>query len=642
MGLFDFFTDDSLAAKAITLGDGATCWLTSDDIPYNGVAFIAAGVKKRWPTVVHYDVNDGKYVIEFRGGLTVRANADNVVDTSIETYTNPCGCTRLNAQQAFAKPGIEKDVKKTIEVAEDLLWSHDLAESIRGSDERVEIDETRLLVLYASMLNGFETCRHYFSRKLLAGKSEESAEIEGKTSVAQNGKRPSTAPAELIAIDPQFGKLWELENKIRECLEEQFSRVGQEASGKDISFALKVLGSDCGGGVVAQKKKYEEESASRRYDEDLNPAAQEAIKSILLSRENGNEVFGSPAWSKERKTIVCTDQPMAPSAFSKRKRLDGIMVMDAADIELYNEGAEEGEKLLFPASHPQNGCTYIQHPLQANLYFEVNEFHQRLIERKQSELLRILQSLGAYSAKVEVSHEQREDARHEKELQVGAKVAYGEIEGTAAYSGSESRQSMSALAQRLSRACHWNPKGKPTLPDNLVFYHTEESWKDLATSVLQGRTKREEAVFEYKTEYGITEKHLSDISIAVKAVLPSFEMNLKSSFSSDLHWMTSTTWRYDVVFEDEEGRLAGDSADTVADAPTPPPLPAPGPTVVSAVAPVGVDVEKAEALFRKRAKRYAQSEGHVNAEQRADLEAFAQKYGIDEFRMEELIEEAFE
>ena len=61
---------------------------------------------------------------------------------------------------------------------------------------------------------------------------------------------------------------------------------------------------------------------------------------------------------------------------------------------------------------------------------------------------------------------------------------------------------------------------------------------------------------------------------------------------------------------------------------------------VSAAAPVA-ETAKVEALFLKRAKRYAQSEGHINAEQRADLEAFAQKYGIDEFRMEELIEEAF-
>ncbi len=54
------------------------------------------------------------------------------------------------------------------------------------------------------------------------------------------------------------------------------------------------------------------------------------------------------------------------------------------------------------------------------------------------------------------------------------------------------------------------------------------------------------------------------------------------------------------------------------------------------------EANKVEALFAKRAKRYAQSEGRINVEQRADLEAFAQKYGIDEFRMEELIEGAFE
>ena len=295
--------------------------------------------------------------------------------------------------------------------------------------------------------------------------------------------------------------------------------------------------------------------------------------------------------------------------------------------ELAIEEVPAGLKLVFPAGHPQNGCTYIQHPLQANLYFEVNEFHNSLLERKQNELLRVLESLGAYSARVEVRHEQREDTNREAELQRDGKGSYGVAKGSAAYSGSESRQALSAFSQSATKDWTFNPPPKPALPDDLVFYPTEETWKNLAASVLRGGLKRATVDLEYKSEYGVTEKRLSDISASAKIVLPSFEMHLKSSFSSNLHRLTTTQWHYEAIFEDEQGKRAGDEA-----------VPSPE---TATMLPKTPD-DKVEALFLKKAKRYAKSEGHIDSAQRADLEAFASKYGIDEFRMEELIEEAFE
>lgn len=53
------------------------------------------------------------------------------------------------------------------------------------------------------------------------------------------------------------------------------------------------------------------------------------------------------------------------------------------------------------------------------------------------------------------------------------------------------------------------------------------------------------------------------------------------------------------------------------------------------------DYTREEALFLKRARRYATNDGEIDAKERADLEALAMKMGIDELRAEELIEEAF-
>lgn len=346
-------------------------------------------------------------------------------------------------------------------------------------------------------------------------------------------------------------------------------------------------------------------------------------KSLAVAQENIS-TLGDSDMAKERKIIVCSKEKRTVNALLRTK--PGLFVCIAEHIDMYNETCDPTKKLVFQPGHPQNGCTYVQHPFRKNVYYEVNSYHDSLRERKQNELLRILESLGAYSARVEVRHEQHEKHDTESEINVSGSGSYGAISGSGSTKQNVGRQSSTSSSQSAAVDWSFNPPDKPCIPDDLVFYPTEEKWQQLAASVLRGGLKRAVVDLEYKSEYGITEKYLSDISASAKSLIPSFEMNINRSFSSNLRRLTSTQWHYEVVFENEAGKRAGGSANTSSSIPTPQ---------------ISTDTSKAEALFAKRAKRYAQSEGHINAEQRADLEAFAQKYGIDDFRMEELIEEAF-
>lgn len=347
-------------------------------------------------------------------------------------------------------------------------------------------------------------------------------------------------------------------------------------------------------------------------------AAQNAIHNAIVN-------LGDSETAAQRKIIACTNIKRSVEALFRTE--PGVFVCLAEHVEKYKEVCRPANNLIFQPGHPRNGCTYVQHPLQKNVYFEVNSYHDSLRERKQNELLRILEALGAYSARVEVRHEQQEMTSFGQESLLSANGSYGVVNGSASRNISGERQTSMSSSQSATKDWTFNPPEKPYLPDDLVFYPTEETWQQLANSVLRGGLKRAVVDLEYKSEYGITEKYLSDVAASVKSLLPSFDMNLSKSFSSNLHRLTTTQWHYEVIFENETGERAG-ANDKVASQIT--------------SAPPSADANKVELLFAKRAKRYAQSEGHINAEQRADLEAFAQKYGIDEFRMEELIEEAFE
>ena len=54
------------------------------------------------------------------------------------------------------------------------------------------------------------------------------------------------------------------------------------------------------------------------------------------------------------------------------------------------------------------------------------------------------------------------------------------------------------------------------------------------------------------------------------------------------------------------------------------------------------ELTREETLFLKRARRYVSNDGEIDDKERADLEALAEKLGIDDVRMEELIEVAFD
>lgn len=323
-----------------------------------------------------------------------------------------------------------------------------------------------------------------------------------------------------------------------------------------------------------------------------------------------------------RKLIVCSNG--LPSAVFFRKENREMLVTSEEDLREYNRLANQKDKIVFQPGHPQNGCTYVQHPLCPNVYYEVNSFHDSVLERKQNELLRVFESLGAYSAKVEVFHERQETANEETELQVEGNGTNGVISGSGATHNRREKAKDALMSQHATKDWQFNPPEKPILPSDLLFYPTEETWQQLAKSVLRGGLKHAVVDLEYKTEYGVTEKYLREISASAKTLIPSYEMNLKQNFSSSLHRLTTTRWHYEVVFEDEKGKRAGKKHGTEAKDKK-------------------VDGQyKVEQLFLKRAKRYANSEERIDSEQKADLESFARKYGIDDLRMEELIEEAFE
>ncbi len=381
-----------------------------------------------------------------------------------------------------------------------------------------------------------------------------------------------------------------------------------------------------------------------------DPIAKEGVSRSIISLfdiDEENDSVSAPLITDyaHREILVCTDEPCSLEALEKS--VPHVLCMSEADIKVYNEGLSEEEDLedykwQFEIGHPRNGVTYIQHPHEKNTYYTLETFHSSMLERKHEELMNLLQALGATRVTASVTHSDGRTEKQRAQLDVGGGYKGGfenvGVGVSGKYNSSTSSADEEHLYHSLAQSMVFNETvGEPYIPDDLYFYQYEKKWQQIAKAVLNKRLRECEVTLEYSNDYSINNQRMTKVKADLQLKIHSFNMNIGSEFEENLSQKTSMIWHYKVEF--------GSPKTKVVDAEVLPEVSTVKPSVSrskSTVASVSVDATKGERLFLKRAKRYIQNDGKIDAEERADLEALAKKFGIDDFRFEELIEEAFD
>ena len=414
-----------------------------------------------------------------------------------------------------------------------------------------------------------------------------------------------------------------------------------------IGQGLSILGTMSDGGVYvdikSQKRSYETYFAARCYGDECN-----AVDALTVDNANARP-FGEEDWKRERKMIVCPalTAGKGPDVSKAMEGLDikGVMLMSAEDIEEYND-SDVGKEfpLLFAQNHPQNGKTYIQHPLQQNMYVDLEDYNRSLLEAKWQELQWLMERLGAtkVTCEVEVANETSQTS-HVKH-QVGGHVDAAVATASGKCSREQGSSSLAKLYKKMSKTAEFNPDGHPCIPDGLVFYGGELSWQRMAESVLAGRMKHACVDFTYKKESVVSSKQMQAIGLELNSAIPGYEFGIGGDFANDFEneqrQMQSLVWHYDVTFagvmtkgDAKAGVKAGEKRLSTRSA-------------KKCITAKSGSRSDGEAMILGRAKRYAKTEdaaksGLLTDAQKADLEKLASKYGVGELRLEELIDEAF-
>ena len=340
-------------------------------------------------------------------------------------------------------------------------------------------------------------------------------------------------------------------------------------------------------------------------------------QALQNARQELLETLGGSSFAPARKFIVC--QELSCSVPREcGQTVPGVAVLLAQDIEAYNARQESPEtRLFFQPGHPRNGFTYVQHPLRPNVYFDVDAFHANMLASKHSELMYLLENLGARSVSLSVVNTVKEGrtTSHNVDVSAGGKLKV--TSGSAHVNDQATCGIDAALYQKLSESAEFTGAVEPHIPDDLLFFPHEEQWQRMAQTALKHGYRRTHVKLEYRQDYAVSQRHMTEVEAKLKLLIPSFDMHLKTDFSEEVKRMTETVWDYEVDFGEA------------------PAAPAP------AEAPTGT-LTREESLFLKRARRFATDDGKIDREERAELAELAKELGIPRLRMEELIETAFE
>jgi len=276
------------------------------------------------------------------------------------------------------------------------------------------------------------------------------------------------------------------------------------------------------------------EALSCRYSTKIHAEVPHEDMEEFLHDEYLPRVAKEPR--KRREIIVCSD------TLGEHVRKDEIFVFRAQDLK-------DCGVFKFPGGYPQDGNTYILHPFLDDTYLELNAFHSNLLEKKYDELIYLLVSLGASSVQADVIHSTDVSREESSRVSGQGEASYKVVSASGGGSLAKEKQERGSYYQRFSSNRKLRPKGKPFIPDDLLFFEKEDGWKRMAKQALEGRYESLDVTLEYKSEYGVDEKRVSNLNAKVKSIVAGVEVGFDTESKKKLQEAKSTVWKYSVRFD---------------------------------------------------------------------------------------------
>lgn len=174
---------------------------------------------------------------------------------------------------------------------------------------------------------------------------------------------------------------------------------------------------------------------------------------------------------------------------------------------------DEAMALDFPPGHPRLDTVYACHPASPTTYYPLADFHRVAFEGKFAEAMTLLMALGAESLRVEHVTGWSTDFA----AGVSATIVPNQTPLTGEATKSREK-SNSILFEASLTGLH-----PPQLPDHLVWYQHEPTWKSIATGRLNYGLDAFRLGVSYRDNYGVDAKLAASIEASGLGIGGKFE-----------------------------------------------------------------------------------------------------------------------
>jgi hypothetical protein len=184
---------------------------------------------------------------------------------------------------------------------------------------------------------------------------------------------------------------------------------------------------------------------------------------------------------------------------------------------------DDNTRLKFQVGHPLKNTVYVAHPVMKGTYFPFANFHRLTFEHKWSEAIRLLGYLRA--TEIKVIHKTGWKRNIAANMNVDFPFDGVPVDSKVNYESKEN-----STSDIIGEFYLPNNNGVPKLPGNLVWYHHEETWKEIAELRLYSNLNHFSLELNYKDDF--------NVNASISAKVQEYGLGLGGNFEK----YESTSW----------------------------------------------------------------------------------------------------
>ena len=193
-------------------------------------------------------------------------------------------------------------------------------------------------------------------------------------------------------------------------------------------------------------------------------------------------------------------------------------------VDMYNMPAID-----MPMGHPIANHLYVGHPFTPSKYVPFEEYELAFAEDRVREFCQVMQSLGATEINIECLNSLENSSEINSHKNYGGGFGYKGVSISGNYSKDRKDNLWEELSHRLNLHQKFQPKGKPELPSNLVWYPNEPSWQRIYEQRIKGTLVEHEERIETKRSQVVQSSELSQIKAELQVIVANANINWEKS-----------------------------------------------------------------------------------------------------------------